>query len=189
MAGPPPTTGLAVTVEELAAPATDLLVAAMGPEGDRVEPRLARGCRCFAACVEGRVAGYGWLSAGPEWIGEVGLELRPGPAEAYVWNCVTLPRDRRRGIFRALLRHVAAAAAGEGLRRLWIASGEGGAESAVVGAGFAPVLVIRTRRGGPVTLVESTAVPGAKAAAVDAARAALQLRRPVAIRRTATRRH
>ena len=69
----------------------------MGPEGDLVAARLARGCRCFAVWMDGQVAGYGWLSTGPEWIGELGLEIRPPVGEAYIWNCVTLPAHRLRG--------------------------------------------------------------------------------------------
>ena len=161
----------------------------MGAEGDRVEPRVRRGCRCFAACAGGRVAGYGWLSTGPEWIGEAGIELRPGPGEAYVWNCVTLPEDRRRGVFRSLLQRVVAAARAEGLRRLWIASVEGGATSSVVAAGFSPVLVVHSIRTGPLRFVQAAPAPGAGAAEVAAARAALRLPRPLSVRRAATRRH
>ncbi|MDQ6741776.1 MAG: GNAT family N-acetyltransferase, partial [Candidatus Dormibacteraeota bacterium] len=75
------------------------VVAVMGAEGDLVLARLARGCRCLAVRSGGEVAGYGWLSTGPEWIGELGLEIRPAPGEIYVWNCVTLPAHRRRGLF------------------------------------------------------------------------------------------
>jgi GNAT superfamily N-acetyltransferase len=114
----------------------------MADEGDLVAPRLQRGCRCFVARWGGEVAGYGWLSTGAEWIGEVGLEIRPGPGETYVWNCVTLPAHRLRGCFRTLLLHLTATARREGLSRLWIGSVDGGAEAALVGAGFRPVLRI-----------------------------------------------
>ena len=161
----------------------------MHADGDRVGPRLARGCRCFAACSEGRIVGYGWLSTGPEWIGEAGLELRPGAAEAYVWNCVTMPRDRRRGVFRSLLQRLVATARDEGLRRLWIASVAGGAESAVVAAGFAPVLTVHSRRAGPLRLVRAAPVPGARAGDVAGARSALGLVGPLTVRRTSSRKH
>jgi GNAT superfamily N-acetyltransferase len=115
---------------------------AMGEEGSLVQVRLGRGCRCFVVLLGEAVAGYGWLSSGPEWIGELGLEFRPPPTEAYLWNCVTLPAHRYQGCFRALLGNVLAAAAGEGLKRLWIGSVDGGAESAVEDAGFRPVLHI-----------------------------------------------
>ena len=112
----------------------------MGVEGDLATLRLARGCRCFGAWSGDRLVGYGWLSTAPEWIGELGVEIRPGPGEAYVWNCVTLPAHRRQGIFRSLLQCVLASAAGEGLTRLWIGSVEDFADRAIRDAGFRPVL-------------------------------------------------
>lgn len=114
----------------------------MGGEGDLVAPRLARGCRCFAAWRDGSLAGYGWLSAGPEWIGEVGLEITPPAGDAYIWNCVTIPEHRRRGVFRGLLAHICGVAAAERMRRLWIAGLAGTAEGALPPLGFEPVLAI-----------------------------------------------
>jgi len=120
----------------MAAPVVD----AMAAEGELVAPRLARGCRCFAAFELGEVVGYGWLSTGSEWIGELAMEITPGAGEAYIWNCVTLVPHRRRGIFRALLVSVTRRLASQGLRRLWIGSVEPFAERAIVDAGFQPVL-------------------------------------------------
>jgi GNAT superfamily N-acetyltransferase len=115
----------------------------MGAEGDLVDLRLGRGCRAFVGCAGGEVVAFGWLSTGKEWIGELGLEIRPPASEAYVWNCVTLPAHRHRGYFRALLGQVVAVARDEGLSRLWMGALDGGAESAVTGTGFAPVLYFR----------------------------------------------
>lgn len=128
--------------EVVAADEVEALERAMGAEGDLVASRRRRGCRCFAAWEGGAVAGFGWLSSGPEWIGEVGLEITPGPGEAYIWNCVTLPEHRLRGVFRGLVAHICATAGREGLRRLWIASLRGSAESALRPPGFEPALRI-----------------------------------------------
>jgi hypothetical protein len=89
------------------------------------------------------VVAYGWVSTGPEWIGELGLEIRPAAGEAYVWNCVTVPSHRYRGCFRALLVHLTRTAREEGVPRLWIGSLEGGADRAIAGTGFQPVLRFR----------------------------------------------
>jgi GNAT superfamily N-acetyltransferase len=124
----------------------------MGPEGDLVALRLRRGCRCFAVWEAGSIVGYGWLSAGPEWIGEVGVEIRPGPAEAYIWNCVTLPDHRLRGVFRGLIDAICRQSEAEGLKRLWIASLSGTAESALRPPGFEPML--RIHREGDELLLE-----------------------------------
>ncbi len=120
----------------------------MGGEGERVGSRLSRGSRCFAAWAGSDVVGYAWVSTGPEWIGELELEIRPAPGEAYVWNCLVLRPHRRKGIYRSLLQQVVAQAGTEGLRRLWIASIVGHpAEKADSDAGFVPVLRLNARRG------------------------------------------
>jgi GNAT superfamily N-acetyltransferase len=116
----------------------------MGPDSDLVEKRMARGCRCFAALIDGGLAGYGWLSTGPEWIGELQLEIRPKPAEGYIWNCVTLPEHRRKGVFGSLITGIAADGSREGLRRMWIGTVAIPAEKALGPAGFEPVLEFAT---------------------------------------------
>jgi GNAT superfamily N-acetyltransferase len=115
----------------------------MGAESDLVDLRLGRGCRSFVGRAGGEVVAFCWLSTGPEWIGELGLEIRPPAGEAYVWNCFTLPAHRHRGYFRALLGQLVTVARDEGLSRLWIGAVDGGAEHAVTGNGFAPVLYFR----------------------------------------------
>src|SRR5260370_17401516 len=112
----------------------------MGPEGDLVAIRLSRGCRCFGAWAGDDLLGYGWLTSGPEWIGEVDLEIRPGEGEAYIWNCVTLPPYRRQGVFGAMASGIAARSQSEGLSRLSIASVAIPAEKVIPRAGFAPIL-------------------------------------------------
>jgi len=116
----------------------------MGAEGDLVASRMARGCRGFAAWVDGGIAGYGWLSTRPEWIGELQLEIAPRPGEGYIWNCVTLPEHRRKGIFRGLLINIPAAMRNEGMSRSWIGSVAIPAENAVGSAGFTPALRFTT---------------------------------------------
>ena len=110
----------------------------MEQEAALVRPRFARGCRCFAVMIDGAVAGYGWLSASPEWIGELQLEIRPRKAEGYIWNCMTLTGYRRRGVFRALVIGIAEAARQTGFTRLWIGSVAVPAEKALAPAGFSP---------------------------------------------------
>src|SRR3989449_8626818 len=118
--------------------------AAMGNEADLVAPRFARGCRCFAVIVDGGVAGYGWLSIGPEWIGELQLEITPRSGEGYVWNCATIPEHRGKGIFRALLVGISEIARQEGVKRLWIGSVAIPGERAVGQSGFRPAFHFRT---------------------------------------------
>jgi hypothetical protein len=84
--------------------------------------------------------GYGWLSAKPEWIGEVELEIAPASGEAYVWNCVTLAPHRMKGVFRSLVTSVVSQVRDEGLARLWIASVGDLGGSSIKQAGFVPVI-------------------------------------------------
>ena len=120
-----------------------MIAAAMGPDADLVAKRMARGCRCFAVWMENSLAGYGWLSTGPEWIGEIQLELTPGPGEGYIWNCVTIPHHRRKGVFGSLVAGIREVARGEGLKRLWIGSVAIPAEKAVGPSGFVPALAFQ----------------------------------------------
>lgn len=112
----------------------------MGPEGDLVAERLARGVRCFVVPIEGAIAGYGWLSVDPEWIGELQLEIKPRRREGYIWNCVTLPEHRHKGVFRSVVAGIVVAARRSGLRRVWIGSVAIPAEKALQPAGFQPAL-------------------------------------------------
>ncbi len=137
-------TGLASLLEFTESdPAAQFLIAtAMGPDGDLVEARLARGCRAFGVWREGELAGYGWLSTRPEWIGELELEITPRTGEAYIWNCFTLAPHRRRGVLRALLAGIRARAQSEGLKRIWIGSVAIPAERAFGSSGFNPALAM-----------------------------------------------
>jgi len=90
--------------------------------------------------VDGSIAGYGWLSTRPEWIGEVQLEIAPNPGEAYIWDCVTVAEHRRRGVFRSLLGGILETARSEGVKRLWIGSVAIPAERAVATSGFRPAM-------------------------------------------------
>ena len=112
----------------------------MGAEGDLVATRMARGCRCFGVWIGGELAGYGWLSTKPEWIGELELTITPRAGEGYIWNCFTLAPHRRHGVLRALLAGIRERARDEGLSRLWIGSVAIPAEKAFGPSGFTPVL-------------------------------------------------
>jgi hypothetical protein len=112
----------------------------MEAESGLVPGRLARGSRCFGAWVGHELVGYGWLSTKSEWIGEIELEIGLPIREAYIWNCVTLARHRRKGVFRSVVTSIAGQAHKEGLARLWIASIVGVGGKTILQAGFQPAL-------------------------------------------------
>jgi GNAT superfamily N-acetyltransferase len=158
----------------------------MGHEGDRVHARFARGCRCFAVDQGDSVVAFGWLSTGPEWVGELSTEIKPGPGEAYVWNCFTLAGHRRRGHYRRLLQGMVALLRAEGVRRLWIGSVEDPAEKADADAGFRPVIHLACNSYGPLRMLRAESAPGAPPDLVAEAMSRLGLRRRtvVGLRRT-----
>jgi hypothetical protein len=158
----------------------------MGSDGDRASPRFERGCRCFAIERNGEILSYGWLSAGREWIGELGLWISPEPGEAYVWNCFTLEPHRRRGHYRSLLHGFVSIT---GVRRLWIGSLDIPAEKADADAGFIRVLGFESSPRGDSRLLEVRAVEGADRSLVDEARRRLGLTGWSHTARVESRRH
>jgi GNAT superfamily N-acetyltransferase len=161
----------------------------MGAEGDLVAGRYARGCRCFAASIEGEIGGYGWLSTTPEWVGELQLEIKPRRNEGYIWNCVTLSEHRRKGIFRSLLIGISTAARQEGLRRLWIGSLAIPAEKAVEPSGFQPSLRFESFRLAGIHCMSVAAAPDAKPSLISEACEVLSTRPGWHLRRSHHRVH
>ena len=141
----------------------------MGPEADLVPARLGRGCRCFGVWLDRELAGYGWLSSKPEWIGELELTITPLAGEAYIWNCVTLAHLRRRGVLRGLLAGIRSHVHNEGLNRLWIGSVAIPAEKAFGPSGFTPTLVFASELIAGYRWLQVRPAAGADPALVDAA--------------------
>jgi GNAT superfamily N-acetyltransferase len=145
----------------------------MGAEGDLVGARMARGCRCFGAWLGDELAGYGWLSTRPEWIGELELVITPRDGEGYVWNCFTLAHLRRRGVLLALLAGIRKRAHDEGLSRLWIGSVAIPADKAFGPSGFIPALVFASEVIAGYRWIEVRPAAGTNPALVNAAHLAV----------------
>ena len=161
----------------------------MGEEGDLVDARMARGCRCFGAWLGNELAGYGWLSTKPEWIGELELTLTPEAGEGYIWNCFTLERFRRGGVLRALLAGITERAHSEGIRRLWIGSVAIPAERAFGPSGFRPVLVFASELVAGYRWLGVRPVEAADPALVEAAHHAVGVPDGTFLRTSHPRRH
>lgn len=189
MSGPPPSPRNSSGFVEIDRATTPALVTAMGDDGDRVRTRLMRGCRAFAVSHGDLIAAYGWLSAGPEWIGELDVSIEPAAGEAYVWNCVTLEPYRRLGMYRAVLVGIVARARSEGMTRLWIGSIEDPAEKADADAGFAPVLHLHVTRFGTIRRLEARPDASAPASLALEARNRLGLASWVSLARARARVH
>jgi GNAT superfamily N-acetyltransferase len=161
----------------------------MEAESALVPGRLARGSRCFGAWVGHELVGYGWLSTKPEWIGEVQLEIGLPPGEAYVWNCVTLDRHRRKGVFRSVVTSIVGQAHKEGLTRLWIASLAGVGGNAIQKAGFEPVLRFDSGKRFGFHWIRVVPMQGVDPGLAAAARNALAVKAGLTVRRSKSRRH
>jgi hypothetical protein len=161
----------------------------MEAESGLVPGRLARGSRCFGAWVGHELVGYGWLSTKSEWIGEVELEIGLPSGEAYVWNCVTLARHRRKGVFRSVVNSIVGQGHKDGLARLWIASIVGIGGKTIQQAGFKPVLRFDSAKRLGMHWLMVRPAQGVDPELLASAREAVALKRPIAVRRSIIKRH
>lgn len=73
---------------------------------DEVGRRLADGHTLFTARIHGDLAAYGWSASERAHIGGLDLYLTIPPTERYLWDFVTLPAHRGRGIYPLLLQEI-----------------------------------------------------------------------------------
>jgi hypothetical protein len=161
----------------------------MEAESGLVPGRLARGSRCFGAWVGHELVGYGWLSTKSEWIGELEREIGLPPREAYIWNCVTIARHRRKGVFRSVVNSIVVQSKKEGLTRLWIASIVGIGGKTIQQAGFEPVLRFDSGKMMGLQWLRVRAAEGADKHLLASARGALAVKGPISVRRSVLRKH
>jgi ribosomal protein S18 acetylase RimI-like enzyme len=140
-----------------------------------VEKRFDRGARCFAAWSNSDLVSYGWVSPGSECIGELEREIHLAPDEGYIWDCLTLPAYRGRGLYTTILRLIVNALSEQGFRRIWIGSAVSNRPSirGFVAAGFRPVLRVVYLRVGGFSFLYSRRFRGAQAEVAEMARRAL----------------
>jgi hypothetical protein len=153
----------------------DLIAAAcqIDPVGrDALTRRIESGRECYAVWVGGCVASYGWLTRGPEWVGEFERELCVQPGEAYLWDCATLPEYRQHRLFSGLLTHVIDHLRWQGLERLWIIGLVSPAPllDGVTAAGFDPLLRFDYLRLHHARILATRPLPAASPERIAAAR-------------------
>ena len=111
----PPLSGLEVRRErdpEMMARLQDRTVTEMGA-------RMVAGHRAYVASIDGVDAAFGWVATKHAKIGELGIGFDVPPGERYLWNFVTLPAHRGRGIYPRLLNAIVDVESGEA-ERFWI---------------------------------------------------------------------
>lgn len=68
--------------------------------------RLDEGHHVFILRIDGEPAAYGWSATGPAHIGGLALALTVPHGERYLWDFVTLPAFRGRGLYPLLLQEM-----------------------------------------------------------------------------------
>jgi GNAT superfamily N-acetyltransferase len=115
---------------------------------EEIERRFQGGHDVYVAYLDGTPAGYGWLARRQGDIHELALSFRMPPGNGYLWDFVTLPEYRGRGVYphllQAIIRHEPA------IERFWIgfAAGNEASGRGIRKAGFEEIgdMVIEGRR-------------------------------------------
>jgi ribosomal protein S18 acetylase RimI-like enzyme len=125
--------GLAVDREADPATMAELQSVAVGA----IEARMAAGHRAYVATVDGVRAAWGWVATRRASIGELGLTFSVPEGERYLWNFVTRPAFRGRGIYPRLLQEIVRRESMDA-DRFWIvyAPENRASEKGIVAAGF-----------------------------------------------------
>lgn len=157
-----------VNIEQIA----ELAAAMQVLDEKEIRQRFAPGRRCYATFVEGRIAGYGWVSRCPEYIGEQEREIQLQADEAYIWDCATLPQYRKQHLYSALLSYINGVLANENVTRAYIGSSVSnqGSVRGFRNAGFHPVIRVTYIRFLKLCVTWISAQPGASADFVATAR-------------------
>lgn len=82
--------------------------------------RFEAGHRAYVARIDGEPAAWGWVATREAGIGELDTIVRLPRGERYLWNFVTLPAFRGRGIYPRLLQEIVRAESSSAMR-FWIA--------------------------------------------------------------------
>ena len=111
--------------------------------------RLVAGHRAYVASLDGIDAAFGWVATRHARIGELGIAFDVPDGERYLWNFVTLPSHRGRGIYPHLLDAIVRAEMREA-ERFWVVwAPENHASGAGIGrAGFVEVAELSFDRDG-----------------------------------------
>lgn len=86
---------------------------------DDVRQRISNGHHPYLAMIDGEPAAYGWSAWERAEIGEIGVRLELPARERYLWDFMTLPDWRGRGIYPHMLQGIIRAEKADA-RRFWI---------------------------------------------------------------------
>ena len=141
------------------------------PNPHPIRERLGERRRCFLLMAGDDIASYGWVTQGKESVGELERDFNLLDSEAYIWDCVTLPAWRKKGLYSALLSNIIYQLHEEGVRSLWIGASRENQPSVrgLANAGFERVADVNYNRFLWLTLFNVMPAPAAPAPLVSAA--------------------
>ena len=134
----------------------DQLAGAMSlPNPELIRQRLQGGRRCFSLRAGGQIVAYGWVTRGPECVGELEREFHLEDDEAYIWDCATIPAWRGERCYSALLSQLIHELFREDVRIIWIGASRDNQASirGIANAGFNHVVDLTYRRAFRLTLI------------------------------------
>jgi GNAT superfamily N-acetyltransferase len=104
-----------------------------------IAERFNNGHRAYVAFLNGEPSAFGWIAMREAYIGELRAHFKLAHTDCYLWNFVTLPQFRGRGIYPRLLTAILTDE--EWVERFWIAYAPENRASAsgILKAGFQPV--------------------------------------------------
>lgn len=107
---------------------------------EEIAARYAAGHRAYVATLDGESAAWGWVATREATIGETQSSLRLPDDERYLWNFVTHPDYRGRGIYPRLLDAIVREESREAAKFWIVYAPENHASGAGIRkAGFVPV--------------------------------------------------
>jgi ribosomal protein S18 acetylase RimI-like enzyme len=98
----------------------DVMASLQSRAESEIARRFSEGHRAYVASVGGEPAAWGWVATQAANIGELAATFTVPDGERYLWNFVTRPAHRGRGIYPRLLAAITRAEQSEA-ERFWIA--------------------------------------------------------------------
>jgi GNAT superfamily N-acetyltransferase len=91
--------------------------------------RWRRGRTPYVAMVGSEVTSYGWVTAEPEPMDDLGVSFTAPPGDVWLYDFATVPEFRGRRLYPALLRFILSELKKQDLKRAWIGTEPGNVAS------------------------------------------------------------